>query len=215
LRLQGLNRYHSIENCAIPLYGMETTRPGGESMTLANQITLFRLVMVPVFCTMVYQYTAELHLLRVSAAVVYALAAISDSLDGWVARRFNQESELGRRLDPLADKLMINLGFVFMAANEQFVPHVPLWFPVAVLARDVFIVLGAGAINEFFGPVRVKPRISGKATTALQMVTLIVLILALPGSGVLIWINLAFCVWSAADYFLFGWTQVAEKEPAQ
>ena len=188
-------------------------------MTLANRITLFRLAMVPVFCAMVYTYTADLYLLRAAAAVVYALAAVSDALDGWVARRYKQESALGRRLDPLADKLLINLGFVFMAANEQFVPHVPLWFPVAVLARDVFIVMGAWLINEFFGPMRVKPRISGKATTALQMFTLIVFILALPGtkilSEILIWINLAFCVWSAADYLFFGWTQVAEKETPQ
>jgi CDP-diacylglycerol--glycerol-3-phosphate 3-phosphatidyltransferase len=184
-------------------------------MTLANRITLFRLAMVPVFCTMVYLYTADLYLLRAAAAVVYALAAVSDTLDGWVARRYKQESALGRRLDPLADKLLINLGFVFMAANEQFVPHVPMWFPVAVLARDVFIVMGAWLINEKFGPVRVNPRFSGKATTALQMFTLIALILALPGSVLLIWINLAFCVWSAADYFLFGWAQVAEKETPQ
>ena len=181
-------------------------------MTLANRITLFRIAMVPVFCTMVYCYTADRHLLRLAAAVVYALAAVSDALDGWVARRFHQESALGRRLDPLGDKLLINLGFVFMAANEQFVPHVPLWFPVAVLARDVFIVMGAWLIHEFFGPVRVKPRVAGKVTTALQMFTLIALILALPGSELLIWINLAFCVWSAVDYFCFGWTQVAEKE---
>ncbi len=184
-------------------------------MTLANRITLFRLAMVPVFCAMVYTYTADLYLLRAAAAVVYALAAVSDALDGWVARRFKQESALGRRLDPLADKLLINLGFVFMAANEQFVPHVPLWFPVAVLARDVFIVMGSWVINEFYGPVRVKPRPAGKATTALQMFTLIALILALPGSELLIWINLAFCVWSAVDYFLFGWAQVAEKETPQ
>ena len=199
----------------MPRCGVETAGLGGKPMTLANRITLFRLAMVPVFCTMVYLYTADLYLLRAAAAVVYALASISDALDGWVARRYKQESALGRRLDPLADKLLISLGFVFMAANEQFVPHVPMWFPVAVLARDVFIVMGAWLINEKFGPVRVKPRIAGKATTALQMVTLIALILALPGSALLIWINLAFCVWSAADYFFFGWTQVAEKETPQ
>jgi CDP-diacylglycerol--glycerol-3-phosphate 3-phosphatidyltransferase len=168
--------------------------------------------MVPVFCTLIYLYSSDNYGLRWAAAVVYALAAISDALDGWVARHFNQVSHLGKRLDPLADKLLINLGFVFMAANSEFRPVVPLWFPVAILARDVFIVMGAWIINEFYGPVRVVPRIAGKATTALQMFTLIALVVNIPGARILIWINLAFCVWSAVDYWFFGWSQVSDKE---
>ncbi len=181
-------------------------------MTLANRITIFRLVLVPVFCGMMFAYTVDRPLLRVAALVLYIVAALSDALDGYVARRYNQVSHLGRRLDPLADKLLVNLGLVFMAANPQFHPVVPMWFPAAVLSRDVLIVLGAYVINERYGPVRVRPRPSGKITTAVQMTTMVVLLLALPGADWLLWATLLFSVWSLVDYLFFGWTQVTEKE---
>lgn len=181
-------------------------------MTLANRITLFRLAVVPVFCAMVHLYTPDRPGLRHLALALYVAAAVSDALDGYVARRFGQVSALGRRLDPLADKLLVNLGLVFMAGNPAFEPAVPLWFPAAVLARDVLIVLGAWLINELYGPVRVRPRPSGKITTAVQMTTMTVLLLGFPWAVWLIWGTVLCSVWSLGDYLLFGWTQVNEKE---
>jgi len=181
-------------------------------VTLANRITLFRLAVVPVFCGMVYLCAPDRTGLRHLAMALYAAAAVSDALDGYVARRFGQVSALGRRLDPLADKLLVNLGLVFMAGNPAFEPAVPLWFPGAVLARDVLIVLGAWLINELYGPVRVRPRPSGKITTAVQMTTMTVLLIGWGWSVWLMWATVLCSVWSLGDYLLFGWTQVNEKE---
>ncbi len=194
------------------VYNSAFSRAGWTAVTLANRITIFRLVLVPVFCGLMFAYTVDRPMLRVAALVLYIVAALSDALDGYVARRYNQVSHLGRRLDPLADKLLVNLGLVFMAANPQFHPTVPLWFPAAILSRDVLIVLGAFTINERYGPVRVRPRPSGKVTTALQMTTMVVLLMALPGAEWLLWATLLFSAWSLVDYLLFGWTQVTEKE---
>ena len=87
----------------------------------------------------------------------------------FVARVYDQKTRLGTVLDPLADKLMINIAFVFLAWNNAFKTPVPGWFPVIVLGRDAIIVMGSYLINEFFGPVRIKPRLLGKLTTVFQM----------------------------------------------
>ena len=81
--------------------------------------------MVPVFVALIASYTREHPWIRYTALGVYALAAVSDALDGFVARAYNQKTKLGTLLDPLADKLMINIGFVFMAVNDQFATRIP------------------------------------------------------------------------------------------
>ncbi len=176
-------------------------------MTLANQITLFRLLMIPVFAALIFAYSHEQEWLRYAALLVYTTAAVSDGVDGWVARRFNQRTELGARLDPLADKLIINLGLVFAAANPQFEPPIPMWFPVLVLARDVTIVLGAYAINERYGLPSVRPLWSGKITTFLQLATLIGALLPIPYFPVLMWAAVIMTVVSALDYVRMGLQQ--------
>jgi len=163
--------------------------------------------MVPVFVALIASYTREQPWIRHAALVVYALAAISDALDGFVARAYNQKTKLGTLLDPLADKLMINIGFVFMAVNNQFATPVPLWFPAAILARDVMIVMGAYIINEFYGPVRIKPRITGKLTTCFQMSLVIaILIEARFAWGLMI----ATVVISAISYFDYMYTGIKQ-----
>ena len=160
--------------------------------------------MVPVFLSCVFCYSREREWLRYLALAVYAMAALSDVADGYVARRLNQHSRLGARMDPLADKLIVNLGFVFMAANSQFEPDVPMWFPVIVLTRDVVIVMGAYLINEYFGPVKVKPRVSGKMTTVFQMSTLIAVLLGVFFVNYLIALAVFFTFVSMADYVYVG-----------
>lgn len=181
-------------------------------MTLANKITLFRIGMIPVFVTLVFMYTQEREWLRDAALAVYIAAAISDGLDGYVARRFNQRTQLGTRLDPLADKLIVNLGLVFMAANPEFHPEIPMWFPVLILARDVAIVLGAYAINERYGNVTVRPLWTGKVTTALQLCTLIGALIPVSFVPYLIWATVAMTVVSALHYLFFGVRQVGERK---
>lgn len=112
-------------------------------MTLANRITLARLVLIPLMAGLLFFYGPEREYLRTVALLVYAVASVSDFFDGYIARHWDQHSELGARLDPLADKLLVNLGYTFVAANPHFHPGIPLWFPPLLLLRDTWIIFGA------------------------------------------------------------------------
>jgi CDP-diacylglycerol--glycerol-3-phosphate 3-phosphatidyltransferase len=183
-------------------------------MTLANKITLLRLALIPVFTLLIMIYTREQPWVRYAALSVYIVAALSDALDGFVARAYNQKTKLGAVLDPLADKLMINTGFVFMAVNHEFAFTIPMWFPVIVLLRDLIIVIGAFLINEFFGPVRVKPSIFGKLTTVIQMALVISILLEAPIARTLMYVALVLVGLSFVDYFRAGVKQVGNEDEA-
>lgn len=182
--------------------------------TIPNYITFLRLALIPVFCYLVYIYDGETEGVRYAAFVVYVVAAVTDIIDGYVARRFDQASRLGLVLDPLADKLMVNLGFVFLAANLNFSQGIPLWFPPIILARDIIIVMGAWVINEYYRPVKVKPRILGKMNTVLLVSTFIGVLLQVPFAPLLIWLTLAVALLSFADYVITGSQQFERKEAA-
>ncbi len=181
-------------------------------MTTANKITVSRLILLPAFLCCIYSYSPDREWLRLGALCFYVVAALSDLVDGWIARRFNQISRLGKRLDPLADKLLVNLGYVFVAANPHFSPSVPLWVPPVFLARDVYIVLGAYFINERYGPFKVSPRLSGKTTTALQMAAMVAVLASTRVTFPLLMGAVAASGWSAIDYFIAGYNQVQEKK---
>jgi len=183
-------------------------------VTLANRITLFRLFLVPVFAGLIISYTREQPWLRHAALVVYILAAVSDAVDGFVARAYNQKTKLGTILDPMADKLMINIGFVVMAVNDNFQYHIPYWFPVVILLRDAMIVVGAYLINEFYGPVRVRPRITGKLTTLFQMSLVIAVLLELAIAPHLMVITLVISAISYIDYMRDGIKQIGNEDEA-
>lgn len=183
-------------------------------VTIANKITILRVLLIPVFLVLIYCYTPDREWLRHVALGVYITAALSDILDGYVARRFNQRTAFGARLDPLADKLIVNLGFVFLAVNPTFSAVVPMWFPVVVLVRDAIIVLGAFAINEYFGPMKVKPRWTGKATTVFQMSTLIGVLLGVWFAPQLLLVTMAVSVASLLDYIYAGCMQALARDAA-
>ncbi len=183
-------------------------------MTLANRITLVRLVSVPVFAVLVMSYTQDRQWVRLTAVVVYIGAALSDALDGFVARVYDQKTRLGTVLDPLADKLMINIAFVFLAWNNAFKTPVPGWFPVIILGRDAIIVMGSYLINEFFGPVRVKPRLLGKLTTVFQMSSIAAVLLEVSFAYALLMATLGISVVSFFDYLYVGVRQVGNEDVA-
>jgi CDP-diacylglycerol--glycerol-3-phosphate 3-phosphatidyltransferase len=176
-------------------------------VTLANAITLFRVAMVPFFCAVIHAYTPEQEWLRWTAVGIYLLAGVSDMVDGYIARHFNQMTKFGQRLDPLADKLIVNLAFVFIAANPAFNDYVPpwfMWFPVVTLLRDAVLVLGALAIVEKLGQREFKPSPVGKATTLLQMSTVLAILLHVPFTNPLIVVTLVFTLMSFAGYVYAG-----------
>ena len=148
-------------------------------MTLANKVTIGRILLIPVFVVGVLYYRESgLEWHRWLALGAFLTAAISDGLDGWIARRFHQRSQLGAVLDPLADKLLILAALILLAqSGSPHLPALPLWIVATILSRDAILTLGMSVIYFTCGHVAVIPRITGKATTCLQMV-LVVLCLA-------------------------------------
>jgi len=184
----------------------------GNPVNVANSITLLRLLLVPVFAVLIMSYTHDQTEIRHWALAVYIAAAISDALDGFVARAYNQKTKLGAVLDPLADKLIINIGFIFMAANQNFSDQIPYWFPVVILSRDALIVLGAYLINEYYGPLRVRPRVTGKLTTVFQMGLIIAVLLGVSFAHKLMIATLIVSVISFIHYMYDGIRQIGREE---
>lgn len=141
------------------------------------------------------------------ALLVFVLAAVSDGVDGYIARHWNQRTELGLRLDPLADKLLLTSGLVFLAANRAFDPGIPQWFPVLVLIRESVIIFGAILITQKRGRVEVRPSFIGKISTVLMMGILTGGLLNFPYTVHLIYITLFCAGLSLATYVRNGFVQ--------
>jgi cardiolipin synthase len=148
-------------------------------MTTANKVTILRILLVPFFVVEVLYYVnsgEEVH--RLFALISFAVAAICDGVDGYIARHYNQKSELGAMLDPLADKLLLVSGVVVLSFNNA--PHlerIPLWLTGTIIGRDVVLVLGLIVIQMTVGKVKVQPRIMGKVATVLQMASVLWILL--------------------------------------
>ena len=140
-------------------------------MTTANKITIFRILLIPVFIAELLYYTHDgQELYRILAIAAFLLASISDGIDGYIARRYHQFSELGRILDPLADKMLLISGIILLSLkNEPYLPRIPLWLTVTILSRDVLIVVGFFIVHHFCGRTTVRPILLGKAAAVLQM----------------------------------------------
>jgi CDP-diacylglycerol--glycerol-3-phosphate 3-phosphatidyltransferase len=150
-------------------------------MTTANKITILRILAVPFFIVQLLYYVDngnEIH--RWLAVVSFALAAICDGVDGYIARRFNQKSELGAVLDPLADKLLLVSAIILLSRrNDPYLDRVPLWLTGLIIGRDVILVLGWGVIYFTVERVVVHPNLIGKAATVFQMIAVVAILLKL------------------------------------
>jgi CDP-diacylglycerol--glycerol-3-phosphate 3-phosphatidyltransferase len=140
-------------------------------MTTANKITIARILLVPFFISQVVYYTHTGQPgYRLAALLAFAIAALADALDGYVARRYNQRSELGAILDPLADKLLLVSGIILLSLeNHHYFDRIPMWLTVTVLSRDAIQLIGLGLIHYMMGKIQVRARLTGKISTVLQM----------------------------------------------
>lgn len=177
------------------------------TVTLPNRISLARLSLIPVFVGLLQLYTSEQPVFRIAALAVFLIAVASDGIDGLIARRYRLQTRLGAVLDPLADKLLINVAFVFLAVNQHLETPVPKWIPVIVLARDAFITGGAFLIKEVRGEVKIQPRVLGKITTVLQSVAIVGVLLEVSFAYELLMVMLIFTLASWADYLVQGLRQ--------
>jgi len=153
-------------------------------MNLANKITIFRIILVPVFIDLILKYhqmapgTGEEY--RVLAITVFIIAVLTDAIDGYIARTNKQQTKLGTYLDPIADKLLLMSAVIIFSLPIERFTRLPLWFTVSVISRDVIIVLGALMIYVINGKLKVVPSILGKVTTFFQMMTIVWLLFMFP-----------------------------------
>jgi CDP-diacylglycerol--glycerol-3-phosphate 3-phosphatidyltransferase len=191
-------------------------------MTTANKITIVRLLSIPVFVLLGVYYGESLgqgqpqEYYRLGAILVFLTASVSDGLDGYVARRYNQRSKLGAVLDPIADKGLLLAGLLTLTFSDWGY-RFPLWFPVLVIARDVVIVAGSLGLHYLNGEVHVRPRWTGKVATVLQMIAIGWVMLQLQVITPLLWVSLAGCFTflSGVGYVRDGIRQLQHAEQAQ
>jgi CDP-diacylglycerol--glycerol-3-phosphate 3-phosphatidyltransferase len=153
-------------------------------MTTPNKITIVRILMIPLFVMMAIYYGRSVQhgepqdWQRWTAIAIFVLAAASDGVDGYIARRYNQRSQLGVILDPIADKGLL-LAAIITLSISGWSYEFPVWFPVLVVTRDIVIIAGTLALHYLNGSVKVKPSWMGKSATALQMIAIALCMLQL------------------------------------
>ncbi|HUK36310.1 MAG TPA: CDP-alcohol phosphatidyltransferase family protein [Vicinamibacterales bacterium] len=135
-------------------------------LTLANQLTLLRMLLIPAFIVLIIE--GELGW----ALSVFAVAGVTDALDGLIARRYGKKTTLGAWLDPMADKLMLVSAFVVLTLpNLGLTNKLPLWLTALVISRDVCIVITVAIVNLAVGRRTFRPSIFGKIATAVYIFT--------------------------------------------
>jgi CDP-diacylglycerol--glycerol-3-phosphate 3-phosphatidyltransferase len=182
-------------------------------VTLANKITIVRICLIPVFAAVTIAYSAtgaednSDERLRWLAAAIFIVAAATDGVDGFVARRFNQRSRLGAILDPLADKGLIFTALILLTIK---LPAFPPWFPISVIGRDLALIAGYILLSTQFQPVEVHPSLMGKLATILQIISILFVLTGFRWIDLLIPVILAtgFTLASGVGYAIAGILQL-------
>ena len=185
-------------------------------MTTANKITISRILLIPFFVVEVLYYVKtgnELH--RLLGIVCFALAAIFDGVDGYVARHYSQRSELGAILDPLADKLLLVSGIVLLSFDHlPYLQSIPLWLTGTIIGRDVLLLSGLIVIQMMVGKVKVRPRVLGKIATVLQMIVVLWILLKWAGHWLEWWmLAAALCTGISGLLYLWDGTRQLSAHP--
>ncbi len=151
-------------------------------MTLANKISVMRILLVPAFAASLVYYSPGNDQLRYLSLVLFLVGVASDAIDGFIARAQNQHTELGRVLDPIADKLLILTGLISLSTIRAIPPEmrIPAWFNLIVISRDVVVVAGTMLLFGFTGKWLVRPSWVGKTAVAAQMLVVLVVLLRWP-----------------------------------
>lgn len=186
-------------------------------VTLATKITLFRFFLAPVFAilTVYYGETVQTDFpderYRWWAVGVFILASLTDALDGYIARRYNQRTKFGAFMDPFADKTLLLTGIVFLT----FIPwgegwHIPIWFTALMIIRDIIIIGGICILHYFNSHVPIRPHWTGKVCTVTQMILLgWIMLKFIPFDPIYpTIIATIFTIWSGVEYFREGLRQI-------
>ncbi len=179
-------------------------------MGLANWLTVLRILLIPVFVSLlVYRKPG-------AAFLVFLLAALTDMLDGYVARRSGSQSRLGAFLDPMADKLLLTASF----ATLTYLRVLPAWIMIVVISRDAILMLGAILIHMVGERIYPRPSFAGKAATFFQILTVLSGMLVryfhlslVPRS--VIWLAAAFTIVSGLQYIVQGMRFLNDSDAAE
>lgn len=186
-------------------------------MTTANRVTIFRILLIPFFVVEILYYVQtgnDTH--RVLGIMAFAVAAICDGVDGYIARHYNQRSELGSILDPLADKLLLVSGIVLLSFDHSpYLGMIPLWLTGTIIGRDIVLLAGMIVIQWIVGKVKVRPRILGKVATVLQMAVVIWVLMKWPDRWLLyLAVGAAVCTGISGLLYVWDGTRQMSAHPA-
>jgi cardiolipin synthase len=176
--------------------------------TTANQLTILRIVVVPVFIILlVYNELGW-------ALAAFVLAGISDVLDGLIARRFRQKTSIGAVLDPLADKLLMTSSILILSLPQmEYLNTIPRWLMIVIIFRDVFILLVSLIVVLMVGWRVFKPSPYGKASTVMQVLTVLAVLFAnwrhlvLPELNIVFYMTGLMTAFSGIHYLVRGLRQ--------
>lgn len=192
-------------------------------LTIANILTICRMVLIPLLITLILSNH------HVWAFVVFVLAGVTDLLDGLLARWLKQSSRLGAFLDPAADKLLMTACFIILSIPDhpktlpdyEAANHIPIYLTIVTISRDVFIVMIALLIHLTSGLGSFPPTVLGKLTTATQLITvgtvLLLNALAMPMPILiqgLVWLTLAMTLSSGLHYIYHAARLAGDGDPA-
>jgi len=177
-------------------------------MNIPNLLTLIRILLIPLFVILIINQSFSW------ALIIFALAGITDGIDGLIARITRKRTELGAYLDPIADKLLLSAGFITLAIIEML----PSWLAVVVIARDMIILLGILVMILTHIPPKIQPSLIGKITTSLQISTILLVLMAHYGTflkhlaTIAIYATMLFTIFSGAHYIYIGTRMVNQKK---
>ena len=151
------------------------------ALTFANKVTVGRILLVPFFIVATLSMSPESPHLRWVALGLFLAAVISDVIDGYIARTRREKTRAGAILDPLADKMLLISAFVCLYIQRDYFDDIvfPLWFVVAIISRDVILLVGSMIIQFTTGRLDIQPNRSGKFTAFLQILCVLGIFLQL------------------------------------
>ncbi len=186
-------------------------------ITLATKVTILRILGIPVFILLLIYFEESLKegapepTFRFLALVMFLAVALTDALDGYLARSRNEVTRLGKILDPIADKTLVLSALVMLTRPSLvgFQPQFPIWFAVFYISRDVVLFGGALLIHALSGHVDIEPRRSGKIATALLMLSILWSLAGGPAEPFLwlVAVTTAFSAFATLHYIMDGMRQ--------
>ena len=180
-------------------------------MTIPNILTLLRIILVPFVYLAISYYEPNQDHLRWAALSIFAIASLTDALDGFIVRKWNQRSNIGTFLDPVADKLLLISTYLSIQFSKLPLKP-PEWVVVAIVFREIIILGGLTVISLTSHKVTVRPNLLGKATTFFQMISVVFILLQLPVARPLWLIAVLLTVISCFVYMSREMTQLHEPK---